>query len=253
MARGRRYELWMAAPDSIGPMILAFLYLSVVCIAIPYLAWSSYRHLSSEGQIGEKAPTPRLLATQALVVHGVVLGLATACAATEQLEITWFSIPERGSLIAAVVVVATFISIARLEAKRPLASHEVLRRQLRRSGLSKIWLVTMVVAAVAEEYAYRGVLYLLFENFMAPTIAAGLAAVVFGLGHLSQGPRGATLSAVFAAAMQFLFLASGALLLPITCHLLYDLAASWMGRKRAPGGRLRTGAQQADVAERSYR
>ena len=88
-------------------------------------------------------------------------------------------------------------------------------------------------AAVAEEVAYRGVLFVLLAEFVTPLLAALISATAFGLAHLAQGPRGALASAGFGLAMQGLFVLGGPLLLPMLTHLGYDLAVAWLGRRLA--------------------
>lgn len=220
-------------------MIVAGLFLALACFVLPLLSWSSYRQLSSAGTSTgtgtseAERPTSRSLAVQGLVLHALVLNLALASTEVLPTELVAFTTPGIRAWGLALAVLVAFVILARLESRRPLAQADTLRRELRRSALDAPWLAVMLLAAVTEEVAYRGVLFGLLSIWMAPALAATLAAVVFGLGHLSQGRRGAVLATAFAGAMQALYLIGGSLFLPVLCHLLYDLVASWLGRRRA--------------------
>ena len=209
----------------------------MVGVLIPLLAWNSYRYLAVETESEDTSQHSNALAIQALVVHGVVAGLAAVAAASAQLHFIWLSRPTVAAVLVGLLIVVVFTYIAVLEAKRPLSTRDGVRAKLRSAGLSKPWIAAMLVAAVAEEYAYRGVLFGVLEAHVPSSAAWVIAAGAFGLGHLSQGARGAVLATAFAASMQLLFLVSGALLVPIVCHLIYDLAVSFYGRYLTSEGR----------------
>ncbi len=219
-------------PDAYSQMIATTSFLLVVCGLIPLLAWNSYRYLSSESESEGVSQHSDALAIQALVIHSVVAGLAAVAARSAQLHLVWLSRPTVFVVCMGFLIIIVFTYIAVLEAKRPLTTRDSVRAKLRSDGLSKPWIATMFVAAIAEEYAYRGVLYGVLEAHVPPAAALAIAALVFGLGHLSQGVRGAVLGIAFAVSMQLLLLVSGALVVPMICHLIYDLAVSSYGRNR---------------------
>jgi membrane protease YdiL (CAAX protease family) len=213
-------------------MVIA-LFLILVCLVLPALAWSSYRYQASVDSDSAESVSASGLAVQSLVIHGLVASLACGAAWSAELPISWVQGTDWSHTATAVVFLVVFLAIARNESKRPLTSRDALRKKLRAEGLSKPWLLVMLVASFVEEFSYRAVLYLLVLEYVPSAPAVGISAILFGLGHCSQGLRGALLSATFAVAMSVLYLLSGTLLLPILVHLTYDLAVSWMGRRLA--------------------
>jgi membrane protease YdiL (CAAX protease family) len=88
------------------------------------------------------------------------------------------------------------------------------------------WVPLSVTAGICEEILFRGFLlyYLHIEPWklsLGATIA--LACLIFGLGHLYQGPAGALGTSVLGFLLFVFFLGTGSLLLPILLHTLTDL------------------------------
>ncbi len=213
--------------------MLIYLFLLLVCLVLPLLAWQSHRHIMSPEFEPVESASSTAFAIQSLMIHGLVAGLAAGAAWSAGLVIPWYEGTNLVSALPALLFLFGFLHFARTESKRPLNDRDVLRKRLRAEGLSKPWLLVMLTASFAEEYAYRGVLYSFLVGFVPAGFAITISAIVFGLGHYSQGPRGAVLSGAFALAMSVLFVLSGTLALPILVHLFYDVAVSWMGTKLA--------------------
>lgn len=98
-----------------------------------------------------------------------------------------------------------------------------------------------LTAGVAEEIAYRCVLFLLLAHFLGSWWLAALAGgVAFGVVHLFQGWRSATLAAALGVVAQVTLGLTGNVLLIIAVHVLHDLIAGAVISKRArdasPGG-----------------
>lgn len=88
------------------------------------------------------------------------------------------------------------------------------------------WLVVSLFAAVAEEIAYRGVLFLMLLNITGNWWPAALiCALVFAVSHANQGWMGMATVGVIALCLQALVLFTGALYLPMAVHFTYDLLA----------------------------
>jgi membrane protease YdiL (CAAX protease family) len=81
-------------------------------------------------------------------------------------------------------------------------------------------------AGVGEEVIYRGFLiwYLTMLSGNEP-VAVALAAAVFGVAHLYQGPRSAVKVAVLALALGALYVACDALWPVMVIHFAVDLLA----------------------------
>lgn len=81
-----------------------------------------------------------------------------------------------------------------------------------------------VGAGVIEELLFRlAIPALVFRLLPDPLAAFGLAAAVFGLLHLYQGPAGVAFSTVLGVVFTALYVLSGTIVLPIVAHALLDL------------------------------
>jgi membrane protease YdiL (CAAX protease family) len=221
--------------------------LIVVGILLPGVAIVSRRASAraSESETGaepSELPSTNALALQSLVLQAFVSGLASLALRAPGVAVTWRSETTIASVTAGGAVVLVALVAAWIEARKPLGPDEGLRRRLRSlRATDPIWLAVIVAAAVGEEFAYRGVLTSLLEDGMGFGFfpAAIISAVLFGLGHASQGWRGFASSAGFGLAMQVLVSISGGLCLAMIAHFAYDLSAAAIGRrlaKRASAG-----------------
>lgn len=211
--------------------------LVLVLLVMPILALASRR--AQAGSTDAEMPSTRALAAQTLVVQAILILLAWLALRAPGVSIAWRSEATLANACAGVGVLLAALAAAWLEARGPLGPGDALRRKLRVIGATDPWwLAVMVVAAMGEELAYRGVL----TSFLADPVGLGLlpaalaSALVFGLGHASQGWRGFAFSAGFGLAMQGLASLSGGLGLPMIVHLAYDLGAAAIGRRLAASG-----------------
>lgn len=88
------------------------------------------------------------------------------------------------------------------------------------------YVVLAVSVGICEEIMYRSFLasYLYDLPFELSWQASfALAALLFGLVHLTQGIPGMIGSGVLGLLLGYVFVATGSLLLPIVIHILYDL------------------------------
>lgn len=213
-------------------MFFTLPFLVVIGLALPFLAWSSARRLSSPDSRSTAMPSARVIAVQVLVVQALVFLLAWLAMVGAQLSVSWRSTFTPVTVLIATTVVAGGLVVAWLEGRRPLGPRDVLRTQLRRVAATEpVWLGATIVAALAEEFAYRGVLSALLTGTLGAQSAVVVSACLFGLAHLGQGWRGALASAGFALALQAVVSVSRGLLLAILAHLAYDLGAAWLGRR----------------------
>jgi membrane protease YdiL (CAAX protease family) len=89
-----------------------------------------------------------------------------------------------------------------------------------------LWQLALVslLAGVGEEWLFRAVIQGWLSHKLGPLPGLGLASVLFGLAHLVNWTY-SLLACVIGAYLGLLWLASGNLLVPITTHAVYDLAA----------------------------
>ena len=116
---------------------------------------------------------------------------------------------------------------------RAARTEEERRRQILyalapRNGREWAWsIVAILVAAVAEETAYRGVaMNILWYSTGNPWLSAALCAVAFALAHWMQGWKSGLVIFLMALAFHALCAATGTLVLAMVIHALYDLVAA---------------------------
>jgi len=80
-----------------------------------------------------------------------------------------------------------------------------------------------ITAGVCEELLYRGYLIWYLQHWIPLTFAVALAAIIFGVGHFYQGPRGMILTACVGAFLAGVYLVSGSLYAAMVIHALMDL------------------------------
>jgi len=88
------------------------------------------------------------------------------------------------------------------------------------------WIFLCITVGVCEETLFRGFLLRYLHTFpwmLNLTLALLISAVIFGLGHLYQGPGGAASTVVFGFMVGLLFILTGSLLLPMILHAAVDL------------------------------
>ena len=79
-----------------------------------------------------------------------------------------------------------------------------------------------ITAGICEELLYRGYLIWYLSHWFSFYAAAGLAAVIFGLGHLYQGWRGMITTGLVGAFLSAVYLVTGSLYAGMIMHALMD-------------------------------
>lgn len=203
-----------------------YLFLVVVGIALPILAWTSKKRFD------EGISFPRLpFYVEALFVQGALLFLSLYVVERHRLFLRFHaSTGARAWIEAALLFIAAlvlmYVSLRLADAR----SRDRLRQILPESTSEKLtWLAVSLAAAVAEEVTYRGVLATITLRFTEEWwLATLLTSVAFGLAHLVQGWKSAIVVAVFGAAFQWITWRSGSLLPAIAVHFLYDAIAGFV-------------------------
>jgi membrane protease YdiL (CAAX protease family) len=198
-------------------------YLVVLGGVVPWAAARSADRLA-------RAPLPpRALFMVSVIVQQLALaGLALWVAKREEIVWSWGSDrPVRAAVVAVVLTVA-LVAAARPLWRALVARHE--RRAYltmpRTPGERVLWIGVSVSAGVAEEVAYRAVLYALLVRLVGVPIVGALgAAVVFGLGHLMQGRRDAAIVGGVGLVLQGAVWYTGGLAAAIVVHVGYDVVA----------------------------
>lgn len=148
------------------------------------------------------------------------------------------------------VLVGVAVLVALLHRQRPLVGGDPDVRARVRQRLAGAWPILpqsrrefpgfaplAVTAGICEEVLFRGFVLWVLSHFM-PWWAAGLAqAVLFGLGHAYQGPRGVVLTGVVGLFLMGVVWISGSLWAAIVIHALMDLHAGDMAWRVSEGER----------------
>lgn len=146
-----------------------------------------------------------------------------------------FAAPPLGSAdaLAAIATLAIYLGLRgvsgaiRSDAERRAMPAYLLVPRTAREWLR--WTVTVLVASVAEEVAYRGVgMAILSDLFGSPWLAAGICAVAFALAHWTQGWKSALLIFLMALAAHGLVAVTGTLVLAMLVHAVYDVLAGYL-------------------------
>lgn len=205
--------------------VLAWLFVVYVGLLLPCMAWRSSRRAR---RLPELPPRAKVYASTALF-EGTLLAFAWIAAHRQGIQL--FPVPAIGPLDAVVGVAWVALKYLRFWSvlRRPeaLGRRRVLGHVAPRSLREVAGYLGMVtVAAVAEEAAYRGVLFQLGLYATGSFWIAGLAsALVFGLAHLTQGRRPAAVAGALGFGNQVVVLLTGSLWVAIAAHFTYDALA----------------------------
>jgi membrane protease YdiL (CAAX protease family) len=217
-----------------GPLPLLFVFYAA--IVLPFAAVRSAQRLRAAGDRVTIAAQTIWIST--LVSLGVLLLFAWAAGRSygePLLAIRPLTI--RDVLAAAAALAICFVlraiahAIRSAEERRNLFVYQIVPRRPREWGL---WAFTVLVASVAEEAAYRGVLMsILWYALGNPWLAGGLCALAFAVAHSTQGAKSAAIIFAVAVTMHVLVIVTRSLLPAILVHALFDFASGWMIRREA--------------------
>ena len=170
--------------------------LSAATLGLWWARGRSWRHL---GVV--PGPTPGLA--------GIAVGLGV---------VAWFEVRQRRQmLVDAEALAEVRRRMGRLELMLPHSPEE----------LSAFFRLS-VTAGLCEELLYRGYLIWYLTHWLGLLQAAGIASIVFGLGHAYQGWKGMLLTSIVGAFLAALYLVSGSLIAPMIVHALMDMRSGYL-------------------------
>jgi len=212
----RRTDLETADRIAIYATTIAFQW-----IAAGLAAWRCYARGWSPGQLGISSARP---ASQLFAGVSVALVLATV----------------------------QFFGIRRVREIPPNHRgrlYEITQRLLPRTALESLPFVALVcTVSICEEFLYRGfafgVLYALFDRSIVA--AAILSSVLFGIGHLYQGAKGATAASILGLVLAGVRAWTGSIVPAIVIHLAVDLVAGLYGSQTPFGRNLQSTVNSSD-------
>jgi membrane protease YdiL (CAAX protease family) len=117
------------------------------------------------------------------------------------------------------------------------------------SGQRLLWIGVSLCAGIGEELTYRGVLTVLLTRVCGNfAVAALVSAALFGVVHMVQGWRNASIVVVFALGFQALAYATGSLYVAMFVHVVYDLIAGYTYGRLVRAKREREASAPASTA-----
>lgn len=96
----------------------------------------------------------------------------------------------------------------------------------RTSSQRRTWMAVAFTAGIVEEVLFRGMpVYVLTHQFsrIGPVLTILATACLFGFAHAYQGWKGVLMTTVMGALFTGIYLATGALWIPMALHVLIDL------------------------------
>jgi membrane protease YdiL (CAAX protease family) len=134
-------------------------------------------------------------------------------------------------------VIAAAAALAACFALREVARRMLSEEERRRLAVYRLaprsavewaaWSLVAILAAVAEEIAYRGVgVAVIGYSTGSLSLAIVVCAAAFAVAHALQGVKSAVVIFAFALVMHALVLVTGTLLLAMGVHLVYDVIAA---------------------------
>lgn len=225
---------------SLTPFDLALVLLIVV--GLPLRAWYSMSRL--------KAASPESLARMRPPLYGFAMltqwSIALAIVAlwiVQQRSFAGLGLELRlgGGLVGVLTGLFTITLLARRQ-RSAIQSDPELQARIRErlSSVRPLLPVTdheamwfrglSLTAGICEELLFRGFLLWVFSHFLPFWGAAGLQAVLFGVGHAYQGPRGIVTSGIAGVFLTLVMIVSGSVYPAMLAHALMDLNAGDLGR-----------------------
>ena len=207
----------------------------IILVALPiygYLNFPAVKRKLAEDKPGVRIRLYRRTMTWQWSL--VALTVGAWLAAGRSLPQLGFALPSGWGAWVAGLFAATIIGLmsAQLLAlpKHPDVHDAVLKQLegaapfLPRNAAEHSWFSGVAVTAgVCEEILFRGFCLAYVGAWAGPLWAVLVTSVVFGLGHLYQGPRGAVKTGVAGLIAGGMFVASGTLWLPIALHVFVDI------------------------------
>ena len=188
------------------------------------------------------APAPRAFPPRAAIYLNSTVALALLFAlawfAARRVDFHIFALPALGAkqlLAGAGALLFQFVMMYASRAVRSTAelSDMAVNRIMPQSPREHaLYSVMSVVAGIAEEAAYRGVLMSVFWSATGSAwIAVSVSALAFALGHAVQGRKSMAVIFVMACSMHALVWYTGTLVIAMVVHAIYDLLAPTLRRR----------------------
>lgn len=208
--------------------MVTWAYILLFVLALPLLAARSAKALTGQGR---PRPSRLSLHFNTLAMLCILLGISVAVARREGIAIFpawqpgWADLAALASFLA-LTLGALAHRATRLEPSQRDRLELITMTNWRDPRQLVPYAAVCIMAGIAEETAYRGVLTDLLERETGSQIAAIIiASLAFGAAHSVQGWSGIVLAALFGAMFHIVVLVTGNLYIAIIAHAVYDLIA----------------------------
>ena len=211
--------------------LFASIYIAVLAIVIPILAYKAMRALDA----GLIIPRP-LFYAEAVFLQLLLAAGAFVVAARNRIVLFRDTpiTPLHLAIGAGVLLFALGLMLVGWKVAGPDSRHRIDAIVPATASERIAWIGVSAVAGIVEEVAYRGVLMVLVVRMLGSWwLAAAICSVIFALAHLLQGWKSAGAIAIFALVFHLMVRLTGGLYVGIVVHFVYDLATGWILGRRA--------------------
>jgi membrane protease YdiL (CAAX protease family) len=226
-----------------APTLLDHAFVLVLVVLFPVRsATFGYRRLREARP--ERVPEVRVkLYRQALVLQWTLTAFTVALWAHERRPWNALGLVFRPSWVTLGLVLASATAVTLMVAQLPgaLRDYDALARVRRRlanlermlprtdTELALFWVLALT-AGVCEETLYRGYLFWYLGHWLPVVAVLAVGAIVFGIGHSYQGPRGVLTTTLAGLVAGGVYLLTGSLYLPMVLHAFMDAWSGYVGR-----------------------
>jgi membrane protease YdiL (CAAX protease family) len=220
------------------PSVPAIAFLVYLLILLPWLALRSARQLRP-GSSGRAALPPQETIWINTILNQVLMFvLSWMVARAIAIPLVRITPIGAGDVVAGVLALAAYFALRDLS-RRVRTDDE--RRQLLVFALTPqtrrqwaLWSLTVVVASIAEEVAYRGVgMAILWHLIGYGPAAAAVSSLAFAVAHAPQGGKSMVIIFLGAIVMHVLVWWTGTLIVAMVVHAVYDFAAGYLISREA--------------------
>lgn len=218
--------------------ILDHLIMLFFAVLVPWMSWKSYpliqQELRQRNNTSFREDIYKSAGVQQWVIVLILLGIysyydrswqALGFNAVADTPATWFGF----GLLAAYAAFSVYVL---QQAPHSPAWHNRVERWIGNApGIEigptneremRLFVGVSITAGVCEEIIYRGYLMWYFTSYSNEWVALGITSVLFGLNHFYQGARGVIRTGAVGAALGYLYILTGSLLIPMLLHAMID-------------------------------
>lgn len=234
-------------PEMASPALLDHILVAVLVVVLPFHGAWEYRRLVRRVRAG--VPNARAVEYRnTMLVQWALTGTLVALwwAAGRPAVDLGFALPGGVRLLIGAILTALGLALLYAQWRAVAVMDEkglkALRAQMasvadllpRTESEAALFRRLSVTAGICEEILYRGYLIWYLAAFVGEWPAAVLAALVFGVLHLYQGPAGVVKTGATGLVMAILYVGTGSLLWPMILHTAVDLQGGAMARHALP-------------------